>query len=97
MSGVKKAFLVGGLLALFAAIPLSGVGIDYWTSTKNESRAVTGAVAVRRGREAYVTVSGHAERVSERNDHGHRRTQTSAFPRLTTYRLSDGALVARHQ
>ena len=97
MSGVKKVLVVVGVCTVFAAIPLFGVGIDRWTATKAESYAVTGAVAVRRGGEAYVTVSGYAERVSETNNRGQRRTQTSAFPRLTTYRVSDGAPVARRQ
>lgn len=97
MSGVKKALIAFAVVSLFAAMALSSTGIDYWTAWKDESRTVTGAVAVRRGAEAYVVVSGHSERVSETSDRGHRRTRTSAFPRLTTYRLSDGAPVARRQ
>lgn len=97
MSGVKKVLIVLAVLAVFAAIPLSGVGLDHWTAWKGESRAITGAVATRRGGEAYVTVSGRSERVWETRDRGHRSTHTTPFPRLTTYRLSDGAPVARRQ
>ncbi len=98
MSSVGKRVFVGLASVLgVGAVLWGGFGLNYWIALKDDSHVVTGAVAVRSGSEAYVAVSGYAVRISESGDRGHRRTRTSFFPRLTTYRLSDGAPVARRQ
>ncbi|HMV67700.1 MAG TPA: hypothetical protein PKA64_12700, partial [Myxococcota bacterium] len=73
---------------------LTGPGYNGWIASRGESYEVTGAAIARSGDDLYVVVSGYAQRVSQRTDKGHGVTTTD-FPRLTSWRVSDGEPVAR--
>lgn len=88
--------LILGLIGLVVICVVTwGVLRGPWTAWYGESEEITGAVAVHRDGELYITVSGHAELLSSRG--GNRGVRSDDYPRLTTWRASDGEQVARRQ
>lgn len=88
------------IVLLVVGLPVGGVatwlGTSAWTAWRADGEQVTGAVAVRRDGEVYITVSGNSEKTTERSDKK-RSVSTTDYPRLTSYRARDGERVATRQ
>ena len=92
----KRLLVVGLVLGGFACLIAYNLFVDPWVAWWGESDTVTGVVATQQGGEVYLTVSGHSER-TYRRDSKTTSVSTNRFPRLTTWRASDGERVAVRQ
>lgn len=93
---LQRILIVGFVLAFPVGGLLSGPGYDGWVAWRGESDEVTGATAVEHEGELYLVVSGFSERTTQRSGKQH-GVSTTDFPRLTSWRASDGEQVAMRQ